>query len=235
MIDSETTQKALLAELDLHKTEFSALREEILQRIESQRQYLNLNLIAIAASLGIAPFILEQGVFIAFLLYPVVFHVLLWEMLLSVRMIGRIVDYLTSSLIPRVNTILDDMGNDQRAVTVLGWEIHNKTRVMKRTDWLFASISPTQHWVPIISIAAFLIAYIFIVRGYRYSPPLGEIILLGVNLAFLVLAALFNVSFLRDAIRGTGELDAKLDRSEQLSTSPEENKDPKKVRVDSMQ
>jgi hypothetical protein len=85
-----TASEILLAELDLHKTEFSALREEILQLIDAERQYLNLSLVAIGAGLGLAPFILDQKAFIILLVFPLVFHVLLWEMLNSTKSVSHI-------------------------------------------------------------------------------------------------------------------------------------------------
>jgi hypothetical protein len=72
------TREVFIEELNLHKAEFSALRNEILYWIDSQKQYLNLSLVAIAAGLGFGPTIVEQRAFVILLLYPFVFHVLLW-------------------------------------------------------------------------------------------------------------------------------------------------------------
>src|SRR5512146_2244552 len=87
---------ALLAELDLHKTEFASMREEILQLLESERQYLYLSLVAFGAGLGLTPFTSNQKAYIILLLFPLVFHVLLWEMLKSVESVGHIAAYLVA-------------------------------------------------------------------------------------------------------------------------------------------
>jgi hypothetical protein len=54
MATKKTVEKdVLLVELDLHKEEFKSLRQEILQLIESERQYLNLSLVAFGAGTGL--------------------------------------------------------------------------------------------------------------------------------------------------------------------------------------
>jgi len=64
---------ALHAELAFHQAEFNALRSEIVQWLEAERQYLNLCLVAIAAGLGAFPFIVQQKAFVVLLLFPFIF------------------------------------------------------------------------------------------------------------------------------------------------------------------
>jgi len=198
--DTQTSSRdALLAELDLHKVEFSALRTEILQHLDAQRQYLNMSLVAIAAALGFAPFVLEQRAFVSLLLYPVVFHVLLFEMLSSTRIVGQLSGYLVDNIIQRVNDILDQLGDNRGATIVLGWEVKVRARLFRTSDWLLASFVPTRHWIPILAIAALIIFYLVAVQAYSYSPSLLEISLVLINLLFLVVAALRNILVIRAA------------------------------------
>lgn len=200
-LSPQTDQEVLLAELDLHKTEFSTLRDEILQWLDTERQYLNLCLAAIAAGLGFAPLLVEQKAYSLMLLFPIVFHVLLWEMLSSVRAVVRISGYLTTLVIPRVNEILDQLGDGARGLTVLGWEQHANAHLVKPSQLFAASVTPTRHWVPILSIAGLIIGYGVVIHHEQYDPTLIEGLLIILNLVFLVLAALQNVITLRSVMR----------------------------------
>ncbi|MCP4140393.1 MAG: hypothetical protein GY755_08910 [Chloroflexi bacterium] len=194
MVKKKTIDKeALMAELDLHKTEFSALRSEILQLMDSERQYLNLSIVAFGAGLGLAPYISAQESYVVLLLFPLVFHVLLWEMLKSIQAIEYIADYLMQILVPRVNEILKELGSDEKDVVALGWEKHSTSkRLVKGPAFLTASLTPTRHWVPVLAVGAFLIAYALTIRNAGYFPSRGELVLMFLNLALLVWAALQN-------------------------------------------
>jgi len=223
---SDTAREGLLAELDLHKEEFSAIRAEILQWLEMERSYLNWSLVAIGAILGVAPYILEQKAFISLLLFPVVFHVLLWEMIASIRVVGQLSTYLVDHLISRVNDILDELGDERRGTIVLGWEVQVKTRVFKTSDWILASFAPTRHWLPIMAIATLIISYILVTNNYGYAPSLIEILLIGINLLFLILAATRNVLVARSAVHETRRL-IQHDRKERRKPQPSsESKKP---------
>ena len=184
----------LLAELDLHKLEFSALRQEILELIESERQYLNLSLIAFGAGLGFAPMISEQKLYVILLLFPLVFHVLLWEMLKAVRSVSLISGYLVGTLIPRVNVILKTLGKEDNNAKVLDWEIYIATKhLMKPSDFLATSLTPTRHWIPILAVGALIITYALIARTAEYTASLGELSLIIINLLLLIWAAVQNL------------------------------------------
>ena len=49
---ASASQEGLLAELDVHKMEFSALRGEILYWLDAEKQHLNLSIVAIGATIG---------------------------------------------------------------------------------------------------------------------------------------------------------------------------------------
>jgi hypothetical protein len=187
----------LLAELDLHKTEFSALRTEILQQIESERQYLNLSLVAFGVGIGLAPFLSNPKTYVILLLFPLVFHVLLWEMLKSVQLISMISNYLMNILIPRVNEILNLLGRENRNIDALGWELHINAQNKKVSKFIESSLTPTRHWIPVLAIGALVIAYLVIVQNAGYTPSIGELILVFVNLILLIWAAVQNVLTMR--------------------------------------
>ena len=182
-------REGLFAELEFHKLEYTSLRSEMSQRREAERQYLNLSLIAIGAAFGFFPVILGQKIFISLLLYPLVFHVFFQQMLSSSKRVWQISSYISYKLIPRVNHILDELGDKREGITVLGWEsdfshlrINNAKQIV--------SFSPAEHWLPILTIMGLLISYITLVNSSQYSVSLMEIALILVNVLFLVLVVL---------------------------------------------
>ena len=192
-------REALLAELDLHKTEFTALRAEILQLIESERQYLNLSLVAFGAGIGLAPFVSTQKTYVVLLLFPLVFHVLLWEMLKSVQSVQALSNYLMGVLIPRVNEILDRLGRENQSIEALGWEPYINARSMKTSKFIMSALTPTRHWIPILAIGGLVILYLLMVQDAGYLPSTGELVLVGINLILLIWAAIQNVWTLRES------------------------------------
>ncbi len=193
-LQNNTDREALIAELDLHKTEYSTLRQEILQLLESQRQYLNLNLVAIAAILGVVPFIIQQQAFVVFLYLPVIFYILLGEMVSSIRSVKHLSSYIANSLIPRVNIILDELGDNRRSTIVLGWEISVKTHIHTRSRWLIGSFQPSRYWVPVLTAAALIIAYILNAEQTGRALSLQDVLLILLNLVLLILAASTSVA-----------------------------------------
>jgi hypothetical protein len=190
----ENEREALLAELDLHKIEFSTLRQEILQLIEAERQYLNLSLVAIGGGLGLFPYIAQQKVFVVLLLFPFIFHVLLWEMLKSMKSVSRISEYLVKSLIPRANTILNTLGRTDRSVQTLGWETHISSRsLLSRGEIISSALTPTRHWIPVLAVGGLVITYLLVIQSFGYTPTIGELSLVVVNLVLLIWAAIQNI------------------------------------------
>jgi hypothetical protein len=190
-------KEALLAELDFHKAEFSALRSEISQHFESERQYLNLSLVAFGAGIGLAPFLSSQKAYIILLLFPLVFHVLLWEMLKSVQSVNSISIYLMNILIPRVNELLDLLGREKQDVLALGWELHINFQAKKASGFIALSLTPSRHWIPILAVGGLVITYLVIVQDAGYTPSIGEILLVFLNLLLLIWAAIQNVLTMR--------------------------------------
>jgi len=194
----ESANKAsLLAELDLHKVEFVALREEISRNLEAERQYLYLSLVAFGAGLGLAPYISTQGAYIILLLFPLVFHVLLWEMLKSTQSIGSVVIYLMKTIIPRVNIIMDKLGRENQDIRIWGWEEHLHLRPLRVSRLIALSFTPTRHWIPILSVGALLVVYALMIQESNYSPSTTESVLIIVNLLLLIWAGIQNVVMAR--------------------------------------
>ena len=202
----DTYREVLLAELELHKAEFAALRDEILHSIDAERQSLNLSLLAIGAGLGLIPYIVGQNAFVILLLFPLVFHVILWEMLHSARAVSRVSDYLTDKLIPRVNNILDELGSNRQNSVALGWEIHIATQPTKTRELLLTALTPTRHWMPILAIAALIIAYGLTININHHAPSPNEIGLVFLNLLLLIWAAVQNTIMARASIQHTRRL-----------------------------
>ncbi len=193
----ETNPEVLLTELDLHKVEFESLRREIAQTLEAERQYLYLSLVAFGAGLGLAPYISTQKAYVILLIFPLVFHVLLWEMLKSIESIGNMVAYLMTTIIPRVNTLMDMLGRETQAVRIWGWEEHLHARPFKVSRLLALSFTPTRHWLPILSIGALLIVYALMIQANNYHPAPVELCLIAINLLLLIWAGLHNVTAAR--------------------------------------
>lgn len=190
---------ALLAELGLHKEEFSALRQEILQLMESERQYLNLSILAFGAVISLAPFISNQKTYVILLLLPLIFHVLLSEMLKSMRSVAFIASYLMTKLIPRVNDILDLLGRDSHNDVVLGWEYHTHEKWAAPGEFIASSLTPSRHWIPILAVGGLIITYAVAVQNAGYIPTKGEVLLIFINLALLIWAAIQNILITRSA------------------------------------
>lgn len=191
----ENQREALLAELELHKLEFSALRQEILQLIESQRQYLNFCLVAIGAGLGLSSYIAREDLLVVLLLFPFVFHILLWEMLKAWRSINWISRYLLGTLIPRVNSIVNELGDPDRRIHVLGWEAYiASSNFMTGEERVLAFLAPSSHFIPVFAVGVLLIAFLLVSNSYGHAPSQIELGLIFVNLGMLVFAAIQIIS-----------------------------------------
>jgi hypothetical protein len=161
--------------------------------VDAERQALNLSLVAIGAGLGVIPFLSGPTVFIVLLVLPFVFHIILWEMLGCVKTLSRISNYLTMKLIPRVNHILDELGSRRQNTMALGWEVHIAAVALNARELLLTTLTPTRHWMPILTIAALLIAYSLSLNLYQHTPTTVEVGLIILNLLFLIGAAIQNL------------------------------------------
>jgi hypothetical protein len=191
--EEEINKDVLLAELDLYKTEFASLRQEILQLLDAERQYLYLSLVAFGAGLGLTPFISNQKAYAILLLFPLVFHVLLWEMLRATESIGNIAIYFVTKLTPRVNHILLLLGRQGDTIDALGWEEYIHTKPLKISRLVALSFMPSRHWIPILSVGALLIVYALAIQSSNHTPSNGELALIAVNLLLLIWAGIYNV------------------------------------------
>lgn len=199
----ENEREALLMELEFHKTEFSALRQEILQLIEAERQCLNLSLVAIGGGLGLFPVIADQQAFVVLLLFPFIFHVLLWEMLKSIKAVSNISGYLLKSLIPRVNEILNMLGRIKPPVQTLGWEGYYSSQKISKAEIISLMLTPTRHWIPMLAVGILIITYLLTIQSYGYILTKIDLLLVLVNLALLVWAAVQNVMVARNDAQKT--------------------------------
>jgi hypothetical protein len=191
----ENQREAWLAELELHKMEFSTLRQEILQTLESQRQYLNLCLVAIGAGLGLSSYVVREDLLIVLLLFPFVFHILLWEMLNAWRSANWISRYLAGTLIPRVNYIVNELGDPQRQVKVLGWETYfSSPGFLSRSERILAFLAPSSHFIPVLAVGVLLITFLLASDAYGHIINRTELGLVFVNLGMLIFASIQIIS-----------------------------------------
>ena len=198
----ENRRDALLAELDLHKLEFATLRQEILQLIESQRQYLNLSIVAIGAGLGLSSYVARQDLIIVLLLFPFVFHILLWEMLKSWRSIIWTSRYLLEVLIPRVNYIINELGQSDQPIQTLGWEAYiTSLKFVTIEERIFSFLSPSSYFIPVFAVGVLVIAFLLISQSYGHTPNQYEFWLIVVHLFLLVMAAMQIIVLSRGSAR----------------------------------
>lgn len=191
----ENQREALLAELELHKMEFSVLKQEVLQLIESQRQYLNLCLVAIGAGLGLSSYVAREDLLIVLLLFPFVFHILLWEMLKAWRSINWISRYLLGTLIPRTNYIVNELGSPEKQVQALGWEAYiSSFGFLTREERVLAVLAPSSHFIPVLAVGVLLIAFLLISNSYGHVLSRTELGLILANLVMLVFASIQIIS-----------------------------------------
>jgi hypothetical protein len=99
---------------------------------------------------------------------------------------------LIDTLIPRVNAILDELGNERQGTVALGWEVHIANLPIEVPDLMIASLTPTRHWAPILAIAALIVSYSITIRDNSYSPSPTEMALIFLNLILLVWATVQN-------------------------------------------
>ena len=200
---SSSRKEVLLTELDLHKTEYTALRDEILHNMDAEKQALNLSLVAAGAGISVLSFLDKQSLYTVMLLFPFVFHVILWEMLNSLKMVSRISGYLTTILIPRVNAILDELGDDRKGMLALGWEVHTTKETLSPAQLILTSLTPTRHWMPILAVAGLLAAYGVLANANNHVPSPTELVLVAINLVLLIWAAVQNVVTLRGYVQAS--------------------------------
>jgi len=191
----EKQREAMLAELELHKMEYTALRQEFMHLSESQKQYLNLSLVAIGAGLGLSSYVTREETMMVLLLFPFVFHILLWEMLKAWRSENWISRYLLGTLIPRINNIINELGDPKQTTQVIGWEAHISSFVfLTKEERILAMLAPSNHFIPVFSAGVLVITYILIASTYGHTPNYIELGLIFANLGMLIFAAVQIIS-----------------------------------------
>lgn len=187
----ENQREVLLAELDLHKTEYNALRQEILQLKDAEKQYLNLCFVAIGAGLGLSSFIVKEDLLIILLLFPFVFHILLWEMLNSWRGRNWLYRYMLEVLIPRTNYIINELGNNEEQIQVLRWTGYiSAKKFLTLDERILLFFSPSSHVIPVLSVGVLVIAFLLISNSSSHILSQTEVWLIYVNLGMLIFAAI---------------------------------------------
>jgi len=193
--DNSKIREALLAELELHRIEYSTLKAEIARWDEAERQFLNLSIIAVGAGIGFTQVVGGQEIQIILLLAPLVFHVFFREMLDCRRHIGDTSRYLIESLVPRVNLILDVLNKDRVKPKALWFEYHLATEPL---NLLFFIVQPMRYWIPVSAIIALLLVYGSNATTNNYPVPPLHILLIVLNLIYLFAAIFTNAKFFRD-------------------------------------
>ncbi|HLO16962.1 MAG TPA: hypothetical protein VK206_19155 [Anaerolineales bacterium] len=187
----ENQREALLAELEVHKTEYNTLRQEILQLKDAEKQYLNLCLVAIGAGLGLSSYIAKEDLFIILLLFPFVFHILLWEMLNAWRGRNWLYRYLLEVLIPRANYIVNELRNNEEQIQVLRWTGYISTKNFLTLDErVLVFLSPSSHVIPVLAVGVLVIAFLLVSDSYGHILSETEVALIFVNLGMLIFAAI---------------------------------------------
>jgi hypothetical protein len=193
--DNSKIREALLAELELHRVEYSTLKAEIARWDEAERQFLNLSIIAIGAGIGFTQVVGGQEIQIILLLAPLVFHVFFREMLDCRRHIGDTSRYLIESLVPRVNVILDVLNKDKVKPKALWFEYYLATEPL---NLLFFIVQPMRYWIPVSAIIALLLVYWSNATINNYPVPPFHILLVALNLIYLFVAISTNTKFFRE-------------------------------------
>jgi hypothetical protein len=193
----ENQRQALLVELELHKIEFASLRQEVLQWIEAERQYLNLCLVAIGAGLGFASYIANEDLLVILLLFPFVFHILLWEMLKVWRAFNWISMYLVGTLIPRVNYIVNELGDPAQQIQVLGWERYVTSNFPVKEEGVLTFLGPGSHFIPILAISVLVAAFLVISNSSGHMPSPTEWGLVIANVSMLIFEAMQSIALTR--------------------------------------
>lgn len=209
--DNSKIREALLAELELHRVEFSTLKNEVARLDEAERQFLNLSIIAVGAGIGFTQVVGGQQTQIILLLAPLVFHVFFREMLDCRRKIGDTSRYLIESLIPRVNVILDLLNRNQVKPKALWFEYYTATEPL---NLLFFIVQPMRYWIPVSAIIALLLVYWSNATANHYPVPTLHTLLIVLNLIYLFAAIFTNAKFFKDFKLNADQIRRQVEKSQ---------------------
>jgi len=185
MSKESNLRETLFAELELHRVEYTALKDEIAKWNEAERQFLNLSIIAAGAGIGFTQVVGGQQIQIILLLAPLVFHVFFREMLDCTRHVTNISGYLIESLVPRVNAILDILDKDKTKSKTLWYEYYSAADPI---NLLFFVVQPMRYWIHVSAIIALLLVYWSNALTNNYPIPPLHIFLIVLNIIYLLAA-----------------------------------------------
>ncbi len=195
MTNNSNVRETLLAELEFHRAEYTALKDEIAKWNEAERQFLNLSILAAGAGIGFTQVVGGQQIQIILLLAPLVFHVFFREMLDCTRHVTDISRYLIESLVPRVNTILDILNNDKTKSKALWYAYYSATDPI---NLLLFIIQPMRYWIPVSAIIALLLVYWSNAITNNYPVSSLHIFLIVLNIIYLRAAISQSAKSYRD-------------------------------------
>ncbi len=195
MANNSNVRETLLAELEFHRAEYTALKDEIAKWNEAERQFLNLSILAAGAGIGFTQVVGGQQIQIILLLAPLVFHVFFREMLDCTRHVTDISRYLIESLVPRVNTILDILDNDKTKSKALWYAYYSATDPI---NLLLFIIQPMRYWIPVSAIIALLLVYWSNAITNNYPVSSLHIFLIVLNIIYLLAAISQSAKSYRD-------------------------------------
>lgn len=201
--------ETLLAELEIHKEEFSALQERIRHWEDSERQFLNLSILAAGAGVGFSQIITEPRTLIVLLLSPLVFHVFFREMLDCTSHVSSTSTYLIEILIPRINQILDQLGAGKDRPIALGWQYRDSSGPF---NLFYFIIQPMRYWIPVSAIIALLLLYMAMASAYKFTPPIGHIVLILLNVIYLFSTITWGVRSYQKYQRSSTELQRQIEK-----------------------
>jgi hypothetical protein len=184
---SKQIRETLLAELEVHRTEYTTLKDEIAKWSDAERQFLYLSIIAAGAGIGLTQIVGGQQIQIVLLLAPLVFHVFFKEMLDCTGHITGISRYLIESLVPRVNAILDILYENKSRSRV--WWFEYQATAAPFNLFLFI-IQPMRYWIPVSAIIALLLVYWSNATTNSYTIPPLHTFLIILNIIYLLTAIL---------------------------------------------
>ncbi len=214
MSTNSNFREALLAELELHRVEYTTLKDEIAKWNETERQFLNLSILAAGGGIGLIQIVGGQQIQIVLLLAPLVFHVFFREMLDCTRHVTDISRYLIESLVPRVNAILDILDNDKRKSKALWFEYYSATDPI---NLLFFIIQPMRYWIPVSAVIALLLVYWSNAITNNYSVPPLHIFLIVLNIIYLFTAVSKSAKSYRDFKLNSEETRKQVEKSKKES------------------
>ena len=175
----------LIIELELHKAEFSEIRKEILWHLDSERRYVSMSLISLAAVFGFTPAIISNEIYSLLLLLPFIFYLYLFEMRANAKIVYKMSAYLLSKIIPRVNEIIKSLGSSKINIFVLGWQNEWERDPVRK--------KPLTYWLPLASVAIILAMYFFITEKKNYSAIIAEKILFIFNLVVYFSILIYHI------------------------------------------